>query len=61
MKYAIQVWFDNDWQYVTTGSSVNQLTPLLFNNSVDAEDIAEKWRLSGKEEFVKVVLYTHSQ
>lgn len=57
MKYAIQVWFENSWIYVTTGSCADDLKPLLFDNSIDAEDIAEEWRLTGKEEYVKVIPY----
>lgn len=57
MKYALQVWINDDWMYVTTGSCAEDLTPLLFDNSIDAEDIAEHWRLTGKEIYVKVVTY----
>lgn len=57
MKYAIQIWFENSWMYVTTGSRADDLKPMLFDNSIDAEDIAEDWRLTGKEEYVRVVPY----
>ena len=57
MKYAIQIWFEDDWMYVTTGSHSNDLKPMLFDNSIDAEDLAGSWRLTGKEEYVKVVPY----
>jgi len=54
MKYAVMVWFEDDWMYVTQGSGFNVLT---FDNSIDAEDLAESWRLTGREEYVKVVPY----
>lgn len=47
--------------YVTTGSCAADLKPMLFEHSVDAEDLAESWRLTGKEQLVKVVPYNESQ
>lgn len=61
MKYAIQVWLEDSWMYVTTGTRQEDLKPMLFEQSIDAEDIAESWRLTGKEQYVKVVPYNESE
>lgn len=60
MKYAIQIWFEDSWMYVTTGSHKSNLKPLIFEDAIAAENLAEEWRLTGKENFVKVVPYNES-
>ena len=49
-----------DWIYVTK-STVDGFEPILYNSSEEAEDIAEIWRLPGKEQNVKVVTYNENQ
>ena len=60
MKYAIMVMFEGDWMYVTLGSGEN-IRVRTFDNFIDAEDVAEAWRLSGREQYVKVVPYNESK
>lgn len=57
MKYAIKIFVESEWMYVTTGRRVDELVPLLFDTAIEAENLAENWRLTGKEQFVKVVTY----
>lgn len=60
MKHALMIKIDSlkeDWVYVTTGSNISDIKPLLFDDSITAEDIAEEWRLTNKEQNVKVVPY----
>lgn len=61
MKYGIQVRVEDSWVYVKTGSNPQELKPLLFDNSIAAEDIAEDLRFTGKEQFIKVVPYDESK
>lgn len=57
IKYAIQVmWQPDDWMYITEGR-FDDLQVKVFNSSEAAEEIAEHFRLTGKEENVKVVVY----
>ena len=56
-QYAIKVmWQPNDWLYVTEGPA-DDLRVKLYPTSEAAEEIAESWRLTGKEQNVKVVVY----
>lgn len=55
-RYAIQVILDGDWIYVTE-SWGDTLVPKLYDTSEAAEEIAESWRLTGKEHNVRVVVY----
>lgn len=57
VKYAIKVmWQPNDWMYVTEGPA-DDLRVVVYPTSEAAENVAETWRLTGKEENVKVVVY----
>jgi hypothetical protein len=61
MKYAIKVkWPDGGWLYVTEGPA-NDLRVKVYSSSDAAEEIAESWRLTGKEENVKVVVYKETE
>ena len=50
------MWQPNDWLYVTEGPA-DDLRVKLYPTSEAAEEIAESWRLTGKEQNVKVVVY----
>ena len=52
--YAIMVKFDGEWTYVTADGAAR---PVLYKTSSDAEEVAEQWRLTGKEHNIKVVVY----
>lgn len=57
IKYTIQVqWPDGGWMYVTEGS-FDDLRVKVYDSSEAAETVAETWRLTGKENNVKVVVY----
>lgn len=57
IMYAIQVkWPDGGWMYVTEGPA-DDLRVKVYPTSEAAENVAETWRLTGKEENVKVVVY----
>ena len=60
IKYAIKVKLENDWIYVTEGTN-GDLRIKTWLNEMDAEDMAEHWRLTGKEHNVKVVTITGDQ
>ena len=54
IKYAIKVKMSyDDWMYVTGSDG----KPVTYLSSEAAEDMAEVWRLTGKEGNVKVVVY----
>ena len=46
--------FDREWIYVTADGEAR---PVLYKTSSDAEEVAEHWRLTGKEHNIKVVIY----
>lgn len=57
MKYAIQVMFDGAWMYVTEQDNEGNLQAKTYPSAEWAEEIAESWRLTGKESYVRVVTY----
>lgn len=60
MKYAIKIEFDVDtYLYVTedTGKCDFDLRVKLYNSLAEANKDAEIWRISGKEQNVRVVEY----
>ena len=58
MKYAIMInaFGDDDWIYVTE-DSLDGPCVKVYTTSEEAEEVAEIWRLPGKELNVKVVTY----
>ena len=60
MKYAIKIKVEDDWIFVTE-DSLDGLVPMLYNTSQEAEELAEVWRLPGREYNVKVVTYDESK
>jgi len=59
MKYAVQVRFghEDDWLYVTRSTVDHDVEVVLYDSSEAAEEVAESWRLTGKEHYVKVVTF----
>jgi len=53
--YAVMVMIEDSWVYVTYMCD-GKPEPLVFNNSIDAEDYAEVWRIKDKGA-AKVVIY----
>jgi len=45
---------DGEWTYITADGGAR---PVLYKTSNDAEEVAEQWRLTGKEHNIKVVVY----
>ena len=69
MKYAVKVCFDgkDDWVYVTVDRipledlEMEPLDPppMIFDDKESAEEIADTFRIDGKEDNVKVVEYEY--
>lgn len=53
--YAIKILVNNEWTYITESCSDFQVK--LYSCSETAENLAEFFRLTGKEDRVKVVTY----
>lgn len=54
-NYALRVWFDGDWLFVSEGP-IDELRVCLMTLE-EAEEAAEAWRIEGHEEAIEVVLY----
>lgn len=54
--YAVQIKMDDYWMYLTEGSDDNP-TVKTFRSGDTAEEVAEYFRLTGKEHHVRVVVY----
>lgn len=55
MKYALRVWFDGDWLYISEGP-IDELRVCLMTLE-EAEEAAESWRVAGHEEKIEIVEY----
>ena len=56
MKYALKVYFEEEWLYISEGP-IEELRPVLFDTLEEAEKMAEIWRVEGIEEKMEVVEY----
>jgi hypothetical protein len=54
MKYAVKVYFEDQWLYISEGP-IDELRPLLFDTLDEAKKLAKIWRLHGHEEKVEAV------
>ena len=57
-KFAVMVYMGEDWMYITSLTpNADKPAVAVFDTAEDAEVCANRWRLSSKEQYVKVVEY----
>lgn len=54
-KYALKVWMDDSWLYVSEGP-IDELRVCLMTLE-EAQEAAEAWRIEGHEEAIEIVEY----